>query len=47
VQAVLAAQLGLRRGVGLSERLREGAENLAGLAVAGLGLCLLITELTR
>ena len=41
IQALIVSQLGLRVGHRLSERLREGAERLAGLALALLGLVLL------
>jgi putative Mn2+ efflux pump MntP len=41
LQAFILTQLGLRLGDRLSERLREGAERLAGLALAALGLVLL------
>jgi putative Mn2+ efflux pump MntP len=41
LQAFIVAQLGLRLGSRLSERLREGAERLAGAALTGLGLVLL------
>jgi putative Mn2+ efflux pump MntP len=45
VQAFTFAQLGLRLGSRLSERLREAAERLAGLALAGLGVALLVDKL--
>jgi putative Mn2+ efflux pump MntP len=41
LQAFILAQLGLRLGSRLSERLREGAERLAGAALTGLGIALL------
>ena len=44
-QAAVAAQLGLRLGAKLSERSREFAEKLAGLALAALGVYLLISRL--
>jgi putative Mn2+ efflux pump MntP len=44
VQAFVAAQLGLRLGARLSERLREGAERVAGVALAALGLVLLLEK---
>jgi putative Mn2+ efflux pump MntP len=44
VQAFVAAQLGLRLGTRLSERLREGAERLAGAALAALGAALLLEK---
>jgi putative Mn2+ efflux pump MntP len=45
IQAVIVTQLGLRFGNRLSERLREAAERLAGLALAGLAIALLIEKL--
>ena len=45
VQAFLAAQLGLLLGARISERLRERAEQIAALALIGLGLALIITRL--
>jgi putative Mn2+ efflux pump MntP len=42
LQAFLLTQLGLRLGDRLSERLREGAERVAGLALTVLGLVLLL-----
>jgi manganese efflux pump family protein len=45
LQAFIVAQLGLRLGSRLSERLREGAERLAGAALTGLGLVLLAEKL--
>lgn len=47
VQTFLVAQLGFRLGASLSERFREGAERLAGLALIGLGLILLAERLPR
>jgi putative Mn2+ efflux pump MntP len=44
VQTVIVTQLGLRLGSRLGERIREGAERLAGLALATLGLVLLATR---
>ena len=44
-QAFVLAQLGLRLGGRLSARSREGAERLAGLALTGLALALLIEKL--
>jgi manganese efflux pump family protein len=41
LQAFILTQLGLRLGNRLSERLREGAERVAGLALTALGLVLL------
>ncbi len=46
-QAFVATQLGIRLGVHLGERLRQGAERLAGLALLVLGLFLLIEKLAR
>ena len=40
-QAFIVTQLGLRLGARLSDRLREAAERIAGLALAGLGAVLL------
>jgi len=47
LQAFLATQLGLRLGSRLSDAVREGAERLAGVALAGLGLFLLLEKLIR
>jgi putative Mn2+ efflux pump MntP len=47
VQAFVAAQLGVRLGARLGERMREGAERLAGLALAAFGVFLLIYPLMR
>jgi putative Mn2+ efflux pump MntP len=44
-QAFLVAQIGLRLGARLNETLREHAEQLAGLALLGLALLLLVEEL--
>lgn len=45
LQAFILAQLGLRLGSRLSLQLREGAEGLAGVALAGLGVALLAEKL--
>jgi putative Mn2+ efflux pump MntP len=45
VQAFTVTQLGLRLGNRVSERLREGAERLAGLALTGLAITLLAEKL--
>lgn len=45
LQTVIVTQLGLRLGSRLSERLREGAELLAGAALTGLGAVLLAEKL--
>jgi putative Mn2+ efflux pump MntP len=45
LQALIVTQLGLRLGSRLSERLREGAERLAGAALTGLGTVLLAEKL--
>jgi manganese efflux pump family protein len=45
LQAFIVTQLGLRLGNRLSERLREGAERLAGVALTGLGIWLLAEKL--
>jgi putative Mn2+ efflux pump MntP len=47
VQAGIAAQLGLRLGNRLSERSREAAEKAAAIALAALGVYLLIAQLLR
>ncbi len=41
IQAFVVAQIGLRLGGRLSERLREGAERLAGVVLTGLAVVLL------
>jgi putative Mn2+ efflux pump MntP len=46
VQTITVTQLGLRFGNRLSERLREAAERIAGLALTGLAIALLIEKLT-
>jgi manganese efflux pump family protein len=45
LQTVLVTQLGLRLGARLGEAIREGAERIAGLALALLGLFLLAEKL--
>jgi len=45
LQAFIVTQLGLRLGDRLSERLRNGAERLAGAALTGLGVVLLAEKL--
>jgi putative Mn2+ efflux pump MntP len=40
IQTIIVSQLGLRLGHAIGERIREGAERIAGLALAGLGLLL-------
>ena len=47
VQTAVAAQLGLRLGARLSERSREAAEKAAGVALAALGVYLVIAQLLR
>jgi len=42
-QAFIVTQIGIRLGDRVGERLREGAENVAGLALIALGVILLIT----
>jgi putative Mn2+ efflux pump MntP len=44
-QAFIVTQLGLRLGSRLSERTREDAERLAGVALTGLGVALLAEKL--
>ena len=45
-QAFLVAQLGLRLGSRVGEGVREGAERLAGVALLGLAVLLLVEHLT-
>jgi manganese efflux pump family protein len=45
VQTFIVTQLGLRLGTRLSERFREGAERLAGVALIALGAFLLAEQL--
>jgi manganese efflux pump family protein len=45
VQTFVVTQLGLRLGSRLSERMRERAERLAGVALIGLALVLLVEQL--
>ena len=45
VQAFVVAQIGLRVGAYLSERARELAEKVAGLALVGLGVLVLVEKL--
>ncbi|GAA5186163.1 hypothetical protein GCM10023322_31810 [Rugosimonospora acidiphila] len=45
VQAFVAVQLGVRLGTRVSERLREAAERLAGIALIALGLLLIAERL--
>lgn len=47
VQALIAAQLGLALGATISERLRERAEQLAGIALILLGGFLIAEQLTH
>ena len=47
VQAGVAAQLGLRLGARLSERPREAAEKIAGVALAALGAYLVVAHSIR
>ena len=44
-QAFIVTQLGIRLGQRIGERIREGAERLAGVALAALGLILLVEKL--
>jgi putative Mn2+ efflux pump MntP len=46
-QAFVMAQLGFRLGARLGERIREGAERLAAIALLALGILILAEELTR
>ena len=46
LQAFLVAQIGLRLGARLSERSREAAERLAGAALIGLAVLLLVEKLS-
>jgi putative Mn2+ efflux pump MntP len=45
VQTIIVTQLGLRLGGRLGERVREGAERLAGVALTTLGIVLLAEKL--
>jgi putative Mn2+ efflux pump MntP len=45
IQAFVVTQLGIRLGQRIGERIREGAERLAGVALAVLGLVLLAQKL--
>lgn len=45
IQALAASQLGLALGARVSERWREGAERLAGVALAALGVFLIAEKL--
>jgi manganese efflux pump family protein len=45
LQAFIVTQVGLRLGARFSVRLREGAERLAGVALTGLGIALLVEKL--
>ena len=45
LQTILVTQVGLRLGHRLGERIREGAERLAGAALGVLGLVLLVEKL--
>jgi len=45
IQAFIVTQLGIRLGHRIGERIREGAERLAGVALAALGLILLVQKL--
>lgn len=45
VQAFLAAQIGLRFGARIGERVRERSERLAGMALIGVGILLLVLKL--
>jgi putative Mn2+ efflux pump MntP len=45
IQTFVLTQLGIRLGQRIGERIREGAERLAGVALAALGLVLLLEKL--
>lgn len=47
VQTFVVTQLGLWLGERVGERIREGAERLAGIALTALGLILLVEKLAR
>ena len=47
IQTIVVTQLGLRLGRRIGERIREGAERIAGIALALLGLVLLAEKLVR
>jgi putative Mn2+ efflux pump MntP len=46
LQALVAAQLGMRLGARVGEELRERAEQLAGVALIGMAVLLLVLKLT-
>ena len=46
VEAFVLSQLGMRLGARLSEKTRERAQQLAGAALLGLGVVLLVEKLT-
>lgn len=46
-QALIGSQLGMLVGARIGERFRENAERLAGVALIGLGIYLLVARLTR
>jgi manganese efflux pump family protein len=45
IQTFVVTQLGIRLGQRIGERIREGAERLAGVALAALGVILLVEKL--
>ena len=45
LQTFVLTQVGIRLGQRIGERIREGAERLAGVALAALGLILLVEKL--
>jgi len=47
IQTLVVSQLGLRLGERIGDRIREGAERVAGVALALLGLVLLAEKLVR
>jgi putative Mn2+ efflux pump MntP len=47
IQTFVATQLGIRLGARLGGRIREGAERLAGVALAALGLFLLVEKVVH
>jgi manganese efflux pump family protein len=47
IQTFVATQLGIRLGARVGDRIREGAERLAGVALGALGLILMVEKLVH